>query len=98
MVVTEFHSDIWVYQKVKFKVKFKGELFYATVTENKFPRMKSAEFCTHLRSLCFLRPDISICTDGAIKLEERNGYGIRRGPFLYPVVILGGTERWLEER
>lgn len=59
--------------------------------------MVSAKFCTNLRSVCLLRPHKSVYTGGAISLEERNGYGKRRGLFLYSVVILGVAERWLEE-
>lgn len=93
VVLTEFHFDIWVQPKVEFSVKFKGDgLFYATITENSFCKMQSIEFCTNLRSICFLRPDNSVCTGGTINLDERNGYGKRRGPFFYPIVILGVTE------
>lgn len=93
MVLTEFHFYIWVQPKVEFSVKFKGDgLFYATITENSFRKMESIEFCTNLRSICFLRPDNFICTGGAINLDERNGYGKRRGPLFYPIVIPGVTE------
>ena len=71
-------------------MKFKEEIFfYATITEKSFCKMESAEFWANLRSVCFLSPDNSACAGGDISVQER------KRPFLYPVVILDITERWL---
>lgn len=51
-------------------------------------KMETAEFCTTLQSVCFLRPDKSVYNGGVIRLKERNGCEKRRGTCLYLVAIL----------
>lgn len=52
--------------------------------------METAEFCTNLWSVCFLRPDNCAHKAGALSSEESSGCGKERGTFLYPAAALGG--------